>query len=227
MDGCKALCRAVHETNQAKMLELSKDALNCNIFLSELLGIFPLNPIAWDFPLASALTCGCGRWFSVIGNSVSPSDSVYMKSCVPCVSCINTSCFDLFQAVPETAGIKFPDFKSAGVTLRSQRVGCCPGPLGPLLMSLSLPVCLLLCSPFIAKESQVLASKIRKEFHKCEDSETWNAGSVKALQGHLDVLVFVTGVPALLLDTCDGPKWSCLVQTEHAAKCNGPCRACV
>ena len=31
------------------------------------------------------------------------------------------------QAVPETAGIKFPDFKSAGVTLRSQRVsitGC-------------------------------------------------------------------------------------------------------
>lgn len=25
-------------------------------------------------------------------------------------------------AVPETAGIKFPDFKSAGVTLRSQRV---------------------------------------------------------------------------------------------------------
>lgn len=26
------------------------------------------------------------------------------------------------QAVPETAGIKFPDFKSAGVTLRSQRV---------------------------------------------------------------------------------------------------------
>lgn len=29
------------------------------------------------------------------------------------------------QAVPETAGIKFPDFKSAGVTLRSQRV-CVP-----------------------------------------------------------------------------------------------------
>lgn len=28
----------------------------------------------------------------------------------------------LLQAVPETAGIKFPDFKSAGVTLRSQRV---------------------------------------------------------------------------------------------------------
>lgn len=28
----------------------------------------------------------------------------------------------LSQAVPETAGIKFPDFKSAGVTLRSQRV---------------------------------------------------------------------------------------------------------
>lgn len=26
------------------------------------------------------------------------------------------------QTVPETAGIKFPDFKSAGVTLRSQRV---------------------------------------------------------------------------------------------------------
>lgn len=164
-------------TNQRKMLALSRHTLNWSIFLSALLGIFPLNPIAWDFPLASALTCGCGRWFSVIGNSVSPSDSLYMKSCV---SSINTSCFDLFQAVPETAGIKFPDFKSAGVTLRSQRVGCCPGPLGPLLMSFSLPVCLLICSPFIAKESQVLASKIRKEFHKCGDSETWNAGLVKA-----------------------------------------------
>lgn len=36
------------------------------------------------------------------------------------------------QAVPETAGIKFPDFKSAGVTLRSQRVrvtsSMCLGP---------------------------------------------------------------------------------------------------
>lgn len=71
-------------TNQAKMLELSKDTLNCSIFLSELLGIFPLNPIAWDFPLASALTCGCGRWFSVIGNSVSPSDSVYEILCFLC-----------------------------------------------------------------------------------------------------------------------------------------------
>lgn len=161
------------------MLELSEDALNLGIFLSELLGIFPLNPIAWGFPLASALTCGCGRWFSVIGSSVSPSDSLYMKSCVSCVS-FSTSCFDLFQAVPETAGIKFPDFKSAGVTLRSQRVGCCPGPLGSLLMAFSLPVCLLICYPFIAKESQVVASKIGKEFHKCGDSETWNAGSVKA-----------------------------------------------
>lgn len=85
--------------------------------------------------------------------------------------------------------------------------------------------CLLLCSPFTAKESKVLASKIRKEFHECEDSETWNAGSGKALQGHLEVLVFVTGVPTLLLDTRDGPKWSCLVQTEHAAKCNRPRRA--
>lgn len=36
------------------------------------------------------------------------------------------------------------------------------------------------CSPFIAKESQDLASKIRKECHKCGDSETRNAGSVEA-----------------------------------------------
>lgn len=162
------------------MFELSRDTLNWSSLLNEFLGIFPLNPIAWDFPLASALTCGCGRWFSVIGNSVSPSDSLCMKSCLSCVSSINTSCFDLFQAVPETAGIKFPDFKSAGVTLRSQRVGSCPGLMGSLLMSFTLPVSLLVCSPFIAKESQVLASKIRKEFHKYGDSETWNAGSVKA-----------------------------------------------
>lgn len=106
-----------------------------------------------------------------------PLQIVYMKSCV---SSINTSCFHLFQAVPETAGIKFPDFKSAGVTLRSQRVGCCPGPLGPWLMFFSLPVCLLICSPFIATDSQVLASKIRKEFHKCGVSETWNAGCEEA-----------------------------------------------
>lgn len=124
------------------MFELSKDALNWSSFLNELLGTFPLNPVAWDFPLASALTRGRGRWFSVIGNGVSPSDSFYMK-CVSCVSCINTSCFNLFQAVPETAGIKFPDFKSAGVTLRSQRVGSCPVPMGPLLMSFILPGSLL------------------------------------------------------------------------------------
>lgn len=126
------------------MFELSKGALNWSIFLNELLGIFPLNPIAWDFPLASALACGRGRWFSVIGNNVSPSDSLCMKSCVSCVSSINTSCFNLFQAVPETAGIKFPDFKSAGVTLRSQRVGSCPVPMGPLLMSFTLPGSLLI-----------------------------------------------------------------------------------
>lgn len=127
------------------MFELSKDALNWSIFLNELLGVFPLNPVAWDFPLASGLACGCGRWFSVIGNCVSPSDSLCMKSCVSCVSSINTSCLNLFQAVPETAGIKFPDFKSAGVTLRSQRVGGSrPVPMGPLLMSFTLPGSLLI-----------------------------------------------------------------------------------
>lgn len=43
------------------------------------------------------------------------------------------------QAVPETAGIKFPDFKSAGVTLRSQRVRESPSSLclGPWLYGLN------------------------------------------------------------------------------------------
>lgn len=49
-------------------------------------------------------------------------------------------------------------------------------------------------------------------------------GQLIALQGHLNLLVFVSGVPALLLDTRDRPKWSCLVQT---AKCNRPHRACL
>lgn len=40
---------------------------------------------------------------------------------------VNFFIYFFFQAVPETAGIKFPDFKSAGVTLRSQRVSMiCP-----------------------------------------------------------------------------------------------------
>lgn len=176
MGGCKSLCRAVHLNQLTKNVGAFQRCLELEL-LNELLVIFPLNPIAWGFPLASALTRGRGRWFSVIGNGVSPSDSLCMKSCV---SSTNTSCFNLFQAVPETAGIKFPDFKSAGVTLRSQRVGSCPGPMGSLLMSFTLPGSLLISSPFIAKESQVLASKLRKEFHKCGDSETWNAGSVKA-----------------------------------------------
>ena len=32
------------------------------------------------------------------------------------------SCNESFQITPETTGIKFPDFKASGVTLRSQRM---------------------------------------------------------------------------------------------------------
>uniref|UniRef100_A0A8C6ZXV2 DNA methyltransferase 1-associated protein 1 n=1 Tax=Nothoprocta perdicaria TaxID=30464 RepID=A0A8C6ZXV2_NOTPE len=62
-------------------------------------------------------------------------------------------------AVPETAGIKFPDFKSAGVTLRSQRVGCSPGPLGPLLISLSA---------YLNPIDLVLLYELKQAFANCE-----------------------------------------------------------
>lgn len=52
--------------------------------------------------------------------------------------------------------------------------------------------------------------------------ECWLCGSqLIALQRHLNLLVFVTCVPALLLDTCNRTKWSCLVQTELTTSTNG------
>lgn len=59
--------------------------------------------------------------------------------------------------------------------------------------------------------------------------ECWLLGSqLIALQRHLNLLVSVTGVPALLLDTSDRTKWSCLVQTELTATAKGaPCRTSV
>lgn len=59
--------------------------------------------------------------------------------------------------------------------------------------------------------------------------ECWLFGSqLIALQRHLNLLVSVTSVPALLLDTWDRTKWSCLVQTELTATTKGaPWRASV
>ena len=55
-------------------------------------------------------------WGAGTNTGPSPSDTLVSITAPP-------------QAVPETAGIKFPDFKSAGVTLRSQRVRESPSSL--------------------------------------------------------------------------------------------------
>lgn len=58
--------------------------------------------------------------------------------------------------------------------------------------------------------------------------ECWLCGSqLIALQRHLKLLLFVTSVPALLLDTCNRTKWSCLAQKVLTARSNGPLGACV
>lgn len=61
---------------------------------------------------------------------------------------------------------------------------------------------------------------------RLRDLECWLCGSqLVALQRHLNLLVFVTSVPALLLDTCNRTKWNCLVHTELTVRTNGPLEA--